>query len=153
MGVFGEAHRRTADRRRGIDASRLIPGGKTKLDINRDLQFKDPNYPEIEDRRYRTVIVAMPLHPHNAALQVWLELGFVGAILLAALCGGVPLACQRATWSRASVAAALATFSTAYVLAMLSFSLWQSRWNALLWLVAASTIALLYKSSSKAKAD
>ena len=137
----------------GIDASRRIPGGNTKLDINRDLQFKDRYYPEVEDRRYRTVIVAMPLHPHNAALQVWLELGLIGAILLAALCGGVPLACLRATWPRASMAAGLATFSTAYVIAMLSFSLWQSRWNALLWLVAATTIVLLHKPSEKAKAD
>ena len=137
----------------GIDASRRIPGGNTKLNINRDLQFKYRNNPEVEDRRYRTVIVAMPLHPHNAALQVWLELGLIGAILLAALCGGVPLACLRATWPRASMAAGLATFSTAYVIAMLSFSLWQSRWNALLWLVAATTIVLLYKPSGKAKAD
>ncbi len=86
-------------------------------------------------------------------LQVWLELGLIGTILLAALCGGVPLACLRATWSRASMAAGVAIFSTAYVIAMLSFSLWQSRRNALLWLVAASTIALLYKSSGKAKID
>ena len=128
----------------GIDASRRIPGGKTIANINRDLGFPG--------QRFVTTAVVMPLHPHNAALQVWLELGLIGAILLAALCGGVPLACLRATWSRASMAAGLATFSTAYVIAMLSFSLWQSRWNALLWLVAATTIVLLCKPSEKAKA-
>lgn len=137
----------------GIDASRRIPGGNTRLDINRDLQFKGPNNPEVIDRRYRgTVIVAMPLHPHNAALQVWLELGLIGAFGLAVLCASVPLACRRATWPRASMAAGLAVYTTAYVVAMLSFSLWQSRWNALLWLIAASTIALLH-TPSRSKDD
>ncbi len=128
----------------GADASRRIPGGDTIVNINQDLGFPD--------RRYVTTAVIMPLHPHNAALQVWLELGLIGAILLAVLCGGIPFACQRAAWSRASAAAGLATFSTAYIIAMLSFSLWQSRWNALLWLIAASSIALLHNASGKAKA-
>ncbi|HUT50604.1 MAG TPA: O-antigen ligase family protein [Alphaproteobacteria bacterium] len=119
----------------GIDASRRIPGGNTIVEIDR--YMADPN------QRYRTRAVIMPLHPHNAALQVWLELGVVGALLLAALCGGIPLACTRAPWSRTSIAAGLAMFSTAYVLAMLSFSLWQSRWHALLWLVGASAVVLL----------
>lgn len=129
----------------GIGASRRIPGGNTIVDINRDL-----GYP---GRRIVSTAAIMPLHPHNAALQVWLELGLIGAILLAVLCGGVPLACLRAAWSRASMAAGLAIFSTAYIIAMLSYSLWQSRWNALLWLVAANAILLLYKPSGKAKAD
>jgi O-antigen ligase len=119
----------------GIDASRRIPGGDAVVDINRDLGFAT--------RRYETRAVIMPLHPHNAALQVWLELGGIGALLLAALCGGIPLACTRAPWPRASIAAGLAAFSTAYVLAMLSFSLWQSRWHALLWLAGASAVVLL----------
>ncbi|MDH3231955.1 MAG: hypothetical protein OEQ29_00390 [Alphaproteobacteria bacterium] len=119
----------------GIDASRRIPGGDAAIDINRDLG--------LATRRYETQAVIMPLHPHNAALQVWLELGIVGALLLAALCGGIPIACTRAAWPRASIAAGLAVFSTAYVLAMLSFSLWQSRWHAALWLAGASAVILL----------
>jgi len=119
----------------GIDASRRIPGGDAIIEIDHYIGY--PN------RRFRTRAVIMPLHPHNAALQVWLELGGVGALFLAALCGGLPLACMRAPWPRASIAAGLAMFSTAYVLAMLSFSLWQSRWHALLWLAAASALVLL----------
>jgi len=137
----------------GIDASRRIPGGGTRLDINRDLRFKDPNYPQVLDRRFREVMIAMPLHPHNAALQVWLELGLIGAVLFAALCAFIPVTCQRAAWSRRSMAAALATFTAAYVIAMLSFSLWQSRWHAMLWLVAASAIVLLSRPSGKARTD
>jgi len=120
----------------GIDASRRIPGGGAIVDINRDLEFPD--------RRYDTQATAMPLHPHNAALQVWLELGGVGALLLALLCGAIPVAVGRTGRPRASVAAGLAMYSTAYVLAMLSFSLWQSRWHALLWLAGASAIVMLH---------
>ena len=48
----------------GLDASRAIPGGD------------DPIRPGES---------WMPLHPHNAALQLWLELGVPGAVLFALL--------------------------------------------------------------------
>lgn len=119
----------------GADASRRIPGGDAVVDINRDLGFAD--------KRYDTSAVVMPLHPHSAALQVWLELGAVGALLLAVLCCGVPLVCLRALRSRTSTAGGLAAFTTVYVLAMTSFSLWQSRWHTMLWLAGVSALVLL----------
>ena len=46
----------------GLDASRSIPGGKDES---------------------RPGEAHLPLHPHNAALQAWLELGAPGAALMA----------------------------------------------------------------------
>ncbi len=50
----------------GLDSSRAIPGGR------------DPIRP---DETW------LPLHPHNAPLQLWLELGVPGAVLFALLSG------------------------------------------------------------------
>jgi O-antigen ligase len=66
----------------------------------------------------------LPLHPHNGPLQLWLELGVVGAGLAALL---VLLLAFRA---RAGTHPAIATamLASAAVTAMLSFGLWQEWW-------------------------
>jgi len=46
----------------GFDASRAIPGGHETIAIGKEL---------------------MPLHPHNATLQLWLELGIPGILIAA----------------------------------------------------------------------
>ena len=50
----------------GLDSARAIPGGKELI--------------RLDQRR-------LPLHPHNAPLQLWLELGLPGAVLFALLLG------------------------------------------------------------------
>jgi len=91
----------------GFDSSRAIPGGKAATAIGGE---------------------RLPLHPHNAPLQVWLELGLVGAILTtAALLVGF----------RLSIAATdLAMISSYAVSALVSFGLWQNWWIAVAWLMA-----------------
>ena len=59
----------------GFDAARSIPGGREKFHVS----FSVPWMPEF----YETSTQFMPLHPHNGGLQIWLELGAVGALLLA----------------------------------------------------------------------
>lgn len=70
----------------------------------------------------------IPIHPHNGALQLWLELGLPGLLL-----GLV------AWWRYAAAAAALPPTARAFLYAAaaalllaqsLSFGLWQSRWLA-----------------------
>ena len=63
----------------GLNSSRAIPGGK------------DPIEPGAS---------WLPLHPHNAPLQLWLELGVPGAVLLALLAAYAWLALARAEWPR-----------------------------------------------------
>jgi len=55
----------------GMDASRSIPGGNGVVNIQ-DCRYK-------QGRATTQRLAGMiPLHPHNAALQIWLELGAVG---------------------------------------------------------------------------
>lgn len=66
----------------------------------------------------------LPLHPHNGALQLWLELGLPGALSGAALAFLLGLAAARA----ARPAVATAALAAGAVTAMLSFGAWQEWW-------------------------
>jgi O-antigen ligase len=66
----------------------------------------------------------LPLHPHNGALQLWLELGLPGALLGAALGLLLGLAVAR----RARTAVATAVLAAGSITAMLSFGTWQEWW-------------------------
>ncbi|MBM3516977.1 MAG: O-antigen ligase family protein [Alphaproteobacteria bacterium] len=103
----------------GFDAARGIPGGDAELFVG---------------------ALTVPLHPHNLALQVWLELGAVGAVLFAAIALvvlGAPLRPEGAV--DAPAAAALA--ATWAVLAFANYGAWQNWWLALAWLIATLAIA------------
>ncbi len=114
--------RRIADRPLrgwGMDASRALPGGEAPVIANGQ---------------------ALPLHPHNAALQMWLELGLPGALAFALL----TLLVGRAVWSidgdRLARASATATLVVALVVLSASFGVWQNWWLGALAL-AAGTVA------------
>jgi len=111
----------------GMEASRAIPGGtdtfpRETLDrfgLTSEFLlgvFASPNAQRL------------PLHPHNAALQVWLELGAVGAVIAAALAAAVLLGAPSAGAFGAAVAGA--------VTGQLSFGVWQPWWIASLLLAA-----------------
>lgn len=93
--------------------------------------------------------VAMPLHPHNLVLQVWLELGAVGLAGAILILTGVVTALRRATAGdpvrRAFLAASLATF---LFIALMSYGVWQNWWLATGWLAAAVNLALVGRSPS-----
>ncbi len=59
----------------GVNTARQIPGGGEKY----TLKVNTPNNKKIVLFRESF----LPLHPHNASLQIWLELGAVGAIIIA----------------------------------------------------------------------
>jgi O-antigen ligase len=91
----------------GLDSSRAIPGG---------------------DDPIRPGEVWMPLHPHNAALQVWLELGAPGAVLFALLAAIVWGALARVEWPRLFAAAAGASLTIAFVGCFGTYGIWQEWW-------------------------
>jgi len=87
----------------------------------------------------RTFGAAIPLHPHNAALQVWLELGAPGAALFGALVGWIAASLAVLARVQPSQAAAGAGALTAYLMiGALSFGVWQEWWVALGCLTVAS---------------
>jgi O-antigen ligase len=91
----------------------------------------------------------MPLHPHNAGLQILLELGVPGVVLALVLLWilaarlerlrGPPRVCGQALF-----VATLAIASTAY-------GIWQNQWLALI-LSAALLIPLTFQASAQPKA-
>jgi O-antigen ligase len=96
----------------GLDASRAIPGGGELI---------------------RTDESWLPLHPHNAALQLWLELGVPGAVLFALLAGLAWRVLAAAPWSRAFTAAAGAALTIALVGSLTTYGIWQEWWLGALW--------------------
>lgn len=91
----------------GLDSSRAIPGGDVLI---------------LFDWSW------LPLHPHDAALQVWLELGLPGAILFALLLGWLWLRLGEVGWPRLYGAAAAAAFVAALTVASASYGIWQEWW-------------------------
>ncbi len=106
----------------GLDASRWFDAGHIM----------------VQDMR----VELLPLHPHNGVLQVWLELGLPGAVLLAALVGLLLLGLARYSVSRAALASGVAVFASFALIAALSYGMWQSWWLATAWLIAAYTVVL-----------
>jgi O-antigen ligase len=91
----------------GLDASRAIPGGDDPI---------RPGEPW------------MPLHPHNAALQVWLELGAPGAVLFALLVALVWGVLARAEWPPLFAAGAGGSLTIAFVGCFGTYGIWQEWW-------------------------
>ena len=110
----------------GMDASRAVPGGKSPVV---DL------FPEVT---MNPLAEALPLHPHDAALQWRLELGLPGTLLAIAALGLVLWRLARAraldVWRRAL---AFGYAASALAVALLSFGAWQAWWVSTLWLGAA----------------
>ncbi len=118
----------------GFDAAREI-GGREPM---RHYDF-DP-FPD--GTTYRPLMEPIPLHTHNGVIQLWLELGAVGAIL-----GGLLLALAwrgglRKTdpWQRAGSAA---LFMAAMAPMLSSYGLFQNWWVGSVWIAIAALEASL----------
>jgi O-antigen ligase len=80
------------------------------------------------------------LHPHNVPLQVWMELGAVGAVAAAAFWA---LALSRLAEPRPSLArAATAACAAVYLLFGVNFGVWQEWWLGVAALIAMVAAAL-----------
>ncbi len=90
---------------------------------------------------------AIPLHPHNMPLQIWLELGAVGAALTALLFLAAAWSWARVPRSRGAGFAAAGAIGAAYVYAAVSFGAWQEWWIATLF-VAAMTVSVASRASA-----
>lgn len=105
----------------GMDASRAIPQ---------------------DDRRLAPNMEIMPLHPHNAFLQIRLELGVPGVIITATLVylffSGLGVVGDR--FSAAVMTGAGGAYLT---VASVSYGIWQNWWLAFAWSLAAMMVMAL----------
>jgi O-antigen ligase len=110
----------------GMDASRGLPGGQVDLATA---------VPGIHLAPYS---VALPLHPHDAALQWRVELGIPGTLLALAI---VLWGLWRVGWARhlspGRRAAMLGWAAAALIVASLGYGIWQAWWLACLWFTVA----------------
>jgi O-antigen ligase len=105
----------------GLDASRAIPGGTEEM---------------------RPGLKRLPLHPHNAALQLWLELGVPGALFSAFFVGWLWLRLGTAPWPRLYAAAASGSLTAALVTASGAYGIWQEWWLGTLGLVLFAVLVM-----------
>lgn len=91
---------------------------------------------------------AIPLHTHNAALQLWLELGALGAALAAAFFAWILYRIVAWTGENRRDGAMAAASLTSYVMiGGLSFGVWQEWWLAL-GVIAAIACTIAQKSAA-----
>lgn len=106
----------------GFNSSRYVPNDGAVS------AFQPPDKPVIT------------LHPHDAFLQIWLELGLVGAglaaVILLQLVGGI------ARFPASAAPFAAAGYAAALVIAGLAFGIWQSWWIATLAFSAAASASI-----------
>ena len=102
---------------------------------------------KIHEKRKTIYSEPIPLHPHNAFLQLWLELGVVGAGFLAFFLVEILHLVQRVTQNRWEAAACYGIFTSGLTISSLSYGIWQSWWLASL-LLAAAFMAVIVQSSA-----
>jgi O-antigen ligase len=91
----------------------------------------------------------IPLHPHSASLQIWYELGAVGAAIAAAMLAVSAFALTRALrHERVAAAAAAATIASLGVVANVSYGAWQEWWIATIF-AAAALVAAVYDTPKR----
>jgi O-antigen ligase len=123
----------------GFDTTRGLYSSKDRV------TYKFPK--EITGQAYQVQYEPIPLHPHNAVLQVWLELGLVGALFGLGLLLSILRAIDRRIESRHYRAAAFGMFTTALSLGSISFGIWQGWWLSAILLSAAFLISAVQFAS------
>ena len=105
----------------GLDASRRIPGGDAPLIIYRCGADLQPTAKVAVESSY------LPLHPHNAIMQLWLELGGIGTVLgFGMLIALLARAYGAAAWRDPTTQAAFGASTLAgLAVALVSFGVWQ----------------------------
>lgn len=119
----------------GMDSSRAIPGAEDEQVVRVEVPPGSGEWAQLTEQN-------LPLHPHNAVLQWWLELGAVGALLFAVLLArlsrmalGAANGATHRTWLGALLLGGCA-------ISAVSFGFWQSWWQCTLWFLAAWAAAL-----------
>ena len=120
----------------GLDAARRIPGGDFPVVIRGCDSEQRPT------RQLWVESTLMPLHPHNAILQVWLELGGIGAILgLGAVLVVLARAFHAQPWRRRGAQAGFSGVCCGgLAVALVSFGIWQEWFLAALFIAAAISV-------------
>ena len=111
----------------GFDSSRHLGKKNDKIELMR----KDESYaPD-----------ALPLHPHNAVIQIWLEIGVIGVIILLAL---FFVLIRKVNQIRCKYKKAIfmSLFGSILPPLILNFGIWQAWWLSTILLCAALSLTI-----------
>lgn len=123
----------------GMDASRRIPGGDYEVIVRR---LDGTAWPSEELSE-----ALLPLHPHNAVLQIWLELGLTGALLFSAFLVWLFRCIMAGDPGGRALFSALAVSGVG--ISMLSYGMLQGWWQASLWLSAVAMLTATARPEMK----
>jgi len=126
----------------GLDAARRLPGGTSQVTIHHCDAADRPDGISWASQ-------TLPLHPHNAILQVWLELGGIGvALSFGPLIFAIWQAFRRPAWRTQPAQAMIAgTTAAAVSVGLVSFGIWQE-WFLSGLFIAAAFVALAARQSA-----
>jgi O-antigen ligase len=125
----------------GMDSARSIPGGSDVVSI---ANCYDPSL----NQMVNYVGERLPLHPHNSAFQLWLELGAVGVLIaLFAMIHQLRRAHGRNAAARGDSPLIAAVFSSCFLVYSISSGIWQS------WLIFACIILFMLTALSGGPRD
>ncbi len=118
----------------GLDASRSFPGGKTTAPVTTRM-CQPP---------CASQVAQLPLHPHNMALQWWLELGLPGAAIGATILFWLFHLIPRVALDRIEEGLLAGQLTAGAMIAALSYGAWQSWWLSTLAIALTLTTAALH---------
>ena len=124
----------------GLNTARILPGGGELIAIG-------------TTHTEGTTILgqALPLHPHNALIQIWLELGLVGLTLFSMLFFLMLTAVPNTRERRLACCVSISVLTAGFVISQLGFGFWQGWWLATLGIAAVLTQACAGTALSPAK--
>ena len=125
----------------GIGTSRSIPGGDARAVFLRPDGTVDGQGE------------ALPLHPHNAFVQVFLEMGLVGMALVAATLSVIGYRFARLLQQAGLLGPGMAFIVSALTISSISFGAWQGWWVSAQLLVAALLTGLARARTAPAAKD
>jgi O-antigen ligase len=104
----------------GLDTTRDLYGRETMTKYSAENKAAKRNWSFISE--------PIPLHPHNAILQIWVELGAAGVLVLSIFLIEFLTSAQRLIQDSWNLAVAFGLFTTSFVISNLSYGAWQSWW-------------------------
>ncbi len=97
----------------------------------------------IESRRLFFEENRLPLHPHSAGLQIWVELGVIGIVLCGGFLGSICWFAASRLQFGVACPPLLALIVTGFTICSSGFGIWQSWWMSSLWLSAILAFAVM----------
>jgi exopolysaccharide production protein ExoQ len=104
--------------------------------------FRDWTYVDESGKKWENHTPLIAMHPHNAILQLWLELGLPGVILGTLLAYLSLFYIYRTGLSSLEKAVSAGLFTGTFLVVWVNLGFWQNWWISGLWIIIGLTISM-----------